>query len=220
MQDPIIELNQILHLYDAVNMRVMDSRDFEKYLGKIYSNVRLFQAPQNHSRTTAKATEIINVTSQLLERVVIHHQAKSRSATLDAVKVYDGIVSALEQILMIDLNMREQDYDAARKESQALNALLACGILPPGHHEGRFSSRFEDEEETEARRVKALEYAQDNIEEFARFVFHVANNDVYVRDKFLNLNSYDSLALFERVKSLRAGIIMVEGLPSLADAPC
>lgn len=215
MLDPISDLDEVLHLYGPVNMLAMDPRDFEKYFGRIHAAVNLFRA-QPHAAT--QAARVVQTTCQLLERAGEHHRTESRSATSDAVKIYDDIVLMLDQILMVDLRMTEGNYENARKKSLALNALMACGIVPPGYQATSYTSRFANEDENEARRAKAFHYVRDNIEEFTRFVFDLAYNHKYVLDPFLSGGDSVALDLFQRVKSLRPGFTMIEGPPSLGNA--
>jgi hypothetical protein len=192
----------------------MEPKEFEKYLGRILADMNLFCASQNNS---GYAAQVVLVATQLLERVVEHHRAESCSATLNAVKIYNVIAVMLERILATHLQMNNEVYEEARRESLAIDALMACGITPPGHHENRFSSRYGSKDHMEALRIKALKYACDNVEEFTRFVFDITSNNRYVRNRFLNLDQYDALALFQRVKSLSPGFTMIDGQPPIED---
>lgn len=207
MPPPITDLNEILHSYVPVNMRVMGTEGFEKYLAKIHAAVHLFYSRE---RNLNESIQVIEITSQLLERAIDFHRTESCSTTLNAVELYDHIVNMLNQILKYDLQMDEQSYEEALKVSQSLKALIACDITPPGHQRNLHPSRWGGEEEYEAQRATALHYARENIEEFTRFAFNIASNHTYVVDPFNIGDSQKPLNLFKRLKSLGTGLSIIE----------
>ena len=208
MLDPISDLNEMSHLYGPVTMLAMDFRDIEKYFGRIHAATSLFRA---HSHGSAKAVQLVQVSCQLLERAVEHHRSESRSATSNAVKIYDAIVFTLYQVLNINLRVTEQSYENAQKQSLSLNALMACGIHPPGYQSTPFTSRFSDINAKEARRASAFEYIRNNTEEFTRFVFDIAYHHKHIPDPLMSGEDSVALGLFQRVKSLKGGFAMIEG---------
>lgn len=206
MRDPIKELNEF-DSYAPVTMLAMDAREFEKYMGGINSAVRLFLG-NPHDR--ASAAGVVRLTCSLLERTVAHHRRESRDATETLVRIYDDTAGLLEQILAIDFQMFRHVYDEALRDSLALKALAACGITPPGHRPEFSSSRFESEEQINARRMEALRYASNNIEEFTHFVYGIAFNKRYVPDRFVTGEDSVALDLFKRVIALKPALTMIE----------
>lgn len=215
MQDPITDLKDLSRACDSVSMLVMDASGFEKYFGKIYAAVNRFHA-QRHNKQ--QAVQLVEIACQLLEAAVNHHRSASACATLSAVTVYDETVRLLVRIMRADLEMNDSVYQEARKTRLALNALKAWGINPPGHSEKRYSSRYGNEDANEAERTEAWRYAQDNIEEFTRFVYRLASNHEFIPDPFWDGPHSAALSLFQRVRSLGPGASMIECQPPSRDA--
>lgn len=215
MQDPIAELKDLSRTCDSVSMLVMDATGFEKYFGKIYGAVNRFRAQPHNGE---QATQLVEIACQLLEAAVNHHRSTSACATPNAVTVYDKTVLLLVDIMSTDLRMNDPVYQEARKTRLALNALKACGINPPGHPENHYSSRYGNVDANEFGRTDAWRYAQDNIEEFTRFVYNLAYNHNFVPDPFWGSPNSAALALFEKVKSLGPGTSMIEFQPPSRDA--
>lgn len=207
MQDPIADLKDLSHTCDSVSMLVMDASGFEKYFGKIYAAVNRFRA-QPHNQQ--QAAQLVGIACQLLEAAVDHHRSASAYATPSAVTVYDETVGLLVHIMSTDLRMNDAVYQEARKTRLVLSALKACRINPPGHYANHYSSRYGDADANEAGRTEAWRYAQDNIEEFTRFVYNLAYYHKYVPDPFLGGPDSAALSLFERVRSLGPGASMIE----------
>lgn len=215
MQNPITELKELSLKCNSVSMLGMDTSAFEKFFAKIYGNVNVFHS-QTHN--AEEAEQIVKLASQLLETAVNHHKKDSASVTQNAVVIYDEIVSLLKNIVSIDLRITDSVYEEAKNTKLALDALNACGITPPGHFKPMNSSRYGNGDENETRNKEALDYAQNNIEEFTRFVYNLAFNHEYVTDPFWQQPQSSALSLFEKVKYLGSGALIVEDQSPSTDA--
>jgi len=200
MEDPIADLKDLSNICDSVSMLVMDSREFEKYFGKIYAAVKRFRAQPHNEH---QAAQLVGIACHLLEKAVDHH--RSASATPSAVTVYGETVRLLLYIMSTDLRMNDSVYQEAKKTRLMLNALKACGIKPPGHYSFPYSSRYGSADENEVKRIEALGYARNNIEEFTRFVYNIACDQIHISDPFLSGPGSAALSLFEKVRSLDPG---------------
>lgn len=206
MQKPIADLEDLSRTCDAVSMYVMDAAEFEKFFGKIYGAVNRFRA-QAHDEQ--EAAQLVATASQLLEAAVNHHRSESASVTPNSVRVYDETVRLLVLIMSTDLRMNDSVYDEARKMRNVLNALRACGISPPGHFERPYSPRYGNGDAADAARAEALHYARENIEEFTRSIYNLAYNNTFILDPFVGGQQSAALSLFERVRYLGSGALLI-----------
>lgn len=215
MQNPIADLEDLSRTCDAVSMHVMDAAAFERFFGRIYGAVNRFRA---QSHTEQEAAQLVEIASRLLAAAVDHHRSAPASVTPGGVLVYNEAVRLLVHIMSTDMRMNDSLYEEAKKTKLGLNALKACGITPCGHSDKVFSSRYGNEDANEAVRTEALHYAQSNIEEFTRFVYSLAYNHNYVPDPFWGGPQSATLSLFEKVRSLGPGALIIEGQSPSSDA--
>lgn len=206
MQKPIDELTELSRRYNNVSMLVMDADAFERFFGKIYAAVNLFRT---QAHTTDESAQLVSSGCQLLELAIEHHRHQNAFATENAVKVFEHIVQQLLDILRIDLKVNETSYQEARTTRLKLNALKACGILPPGHSENHSRGRFSRADESKSEEVEALRFAQENLSEFTQFVYYLGERHEYIPDPFSQPPLSTWLSLYERVWPL-TGAKMIE----------
>ena len=196
MSTTIEELDELWNKYDEKSMRAMGGGRPEEFFGAVRASVKHFSAQQKRSQYDSKI--VIEKAWKLLDRAVGYFVGSGESITDFAVELFEDIKAMLLQLIQQDFRINHDVYEQASATDLKIRAAEECGIKLPG----RICSRGGLWSRNESADLNAMSYVQDNIRDFAIFLWNAAETRQPVSNPIRDPGSAEYFDLYKKVSSL------------------
>ncbi|QEA40276.1 hypothetical protein FGL86_15090 [Pistricoccus aurantiacus] len=194
-------LNEASNKIDNVSIIAMNPCDFLRFLARIYGIINDYKKEKNSSQDSLV---IIKKSYQLLELILEYHTNNNLPVEKEAIDIFQNILDLLLSILSTDFNVNRSTYYEAKKINLFIRALRASGINPAAYLNKPFTNSFYNKELEKDFNEEALIYARQNIENYSKFIYHLADGSAFTPDLFALEPSASQFETYSNLVSLEA----------------